>query len=288
MKVAVRDDFSKALPLMGQVLRNGADLASEYPLIFSREASGRVVVASEAGEVLSTCALLERDLLYPGGSVRVGLIGSVSTAKEARGRGLASAVLRCAEEELSSRGCLLSMLWADSAEFYSARGYAPVGSERDFALRRDLARALPKPTRVREATREDFTKLHELYTTHSLRVDRSRSESALLYATPAMRILVQDSDEGPIAYACLGRGKDLAGVIHEWAGEPEGVLACTRLFLEQELEPRSSGSLFLMSPDSAHPVTERLVDLGAPSAAGILAMGKLLDPVAALREVAQS
>ncbi|RIK98945.1 MAG: hypothetical protein DCC71_20710, partial [Proteobacteria bacterium] len=29
-----------------------------------------------------------------------------------------------------------------------------------------------------------------------------------------------------VAYASAGRGDDLRGVVHEWAGEPDGVLAC--------------------------------------------------------------
>ena len=277
MKIAVREDSNSALPLMEAALRKGTALAPDYPLVFSDAGSGRVVVAEERGEVLSTCALLERELRYGTGSIQVGLIGSVSTAVAARGRGLASAVLECAESELRSRGCLISMLWADAPEFYAARGYSPIGAERDYVLDLALAAELPRLDAVRAAGPGDYQRMHDLYAAHPQRVQRSADESALLFATPGMRSLVCDRSQGGTAYVCLGRGGDLAGVVHEWAGDADSVLACLRSLLESAASEGSTEPLFLLSPNAPNEVCDRLDSLGAASALGVLSMGKLLD-----------
>jgi len=277
MKIEVREDPRAALPLMESVLRGGRPLAPEYPLVFSPGGRGRAVVASEGGQPRSACAFLERELVLPAGRARVGLIGSVSTAADARGRGLASAVLERAEAELRERGCLLALLWADSQEFYSGRGYAPVGAELDVVLNSELLTALPAEPVPRAADERDFADMHELYATQELRVLRTRSESELLYASPGMRILVAEGSRGVEAYACLGRGEDLRGVVHEWAGSTPGVLACLRSFLELAAAAGASEPLYLMGPVRSGPIPSELERLGAPSAVGFLGMGKLLD-----------
>jgi len=262
---------------MERVLREGATLAPEFPLVFGSNCSGRAVVAEENGAVWSSCAVLVRNLSVRGAPLRVGLIGSVATAVERRGRGLASAVLARAEEFLLGRGCTISLLWADSPEYYQRRGYRPVGAERDFLLTDEIAAKLPSSEDVREAEPADYEGMHALYTHHSQRVLRSMDETAALLGTPGMEVLVHSCGGKAQAYTCRGRGQDLAHVIHEWAGEPDAVLACIHASLERDGELPDGSGVFLMSPHGANEVSDHLRDLGIPSAVGILGMGKLLD-----------
>ncbi|MCB9916272.1 MAG: GNAT family N-acetyltransferase [Planctomycetes bacterium] len=272
MKTVVRARPGDALGVMRRALRGGAPLEAEYPLVFGADAAGSFVVAEEAGAAAAGCAVLVRELVLPGGRLRVGLIGSVCTDADRRGRGLASAVLLRAEAELAAAGCALALLWADDAEFYERRGYAEVGAERDYLLEPELASHLPACAGVRDASGGDLTRLHELYAGHTTRVERSAAESVALYTVPGMRVVVRERDGEVDAYACLGRGGDLHGVVHEWAGDAEGVLACVRALLEPRDEP-----LFLMAPVTASELSARLDALGAPSALGVLGMGKPLD-----------
>jgi GNAT superfamily N-acetyltransferase len=278
VKLTVREDPRSALPLMEDVLRGGAALAPDYPLVFGEAGSGRAVVIEEAGRVISSCAILERDLRIADRLLRVGLIGSVATAPEHRGRGLASTVLVEAEAELRAHGCVLAMLWADSPAYYEGRGYQTVGAERDFLLSPELRAHLPAANSVRVAQKADLAAMHALYIRHVQRVERSEEESAELYQTPGMDVLVSDGVSGVEAYACCGRGGDLVGVVHEWAGETEPVLACLAAHVERAAPGQE---LALMSPHAPDPVTERLTALGCPSAVGSLGMAKLLDPMTA-------
>jgi GNAT superfamily N-acetyltransferase len=285
LNFSVSEEVGDALALMEQALRGGEPLAAEYPLVFSEGASGRFIIAEESGQVGSTCAILERELLMPGGRLRIGLIGAVSTDEAQRGRGLASAVLERAEAELSSRGCAFSILWADDASFYHKRGYRQIGAETDYALPVDLLPALPSVDGVRKATVQDFDELHRQYTAHECRVDRSLEDSRVLFATPGMSVLVHESNGMVDGYACYERGQDLKNVIHEWAGAPEGVLACARVWLEALAKQGRHDALYLMAPAPAGPLGTLLTELGAPSAQGVLGMAKLLDAEAMLDEL---
>jgi GNAT superfamily N-acetyltransferase len=281
VRLEVRERAGDALALVEEVHAAGRPIGEEYPLVFRPDGPGRVVVAEEAGRVVSTCAILERELVFPDGSgatrsLRVGLIGSVTTAPHARGRGLARAVLDRAEEELGGAGCALAVLWADDPAFYERRGYREFGAELDLALPAALALALPDDASVDGIRPEDVPALHALYLGHGRRAERTLSESRALLSTPGMVTAVARDGAGvPLAYACLGRGHDLEGVVHEWAGEDRAVLACLRAHL---VAGGAERDLFLMAPPAESTLVERLVTLGAPNALGVLAMARVLEP----------
>ena len=281
MELAILEDVTRALSLMEEVMRDGGALAPDYPLIFGRDQAGRVAVAEEEGEIVSSCAILERELVCGSPRPRVGLIGSVSTSARHRGRGLATAVLERAEQELLSDGCLLALLWAEDPTFYEKREYQDVGAEIDFVLAPELAPHLPATRGVRPARESDFTTMHRCYANHQRRAERSAAESRALFATPGSQIVVHERNGRVDAYACLGCGLDLNGVIHEWAGDRDGVLSCVRAFLEERGGSPTDTPLYLMAPMPAGGVGDRLGELGVPSAPGILGMAKLLDERAA-------
>jgi len=94
--------------LVELVMRAGAPIAAEYPLVFERGSGAAWAVIEDNGQPVSACALLPRELWVDGETLRVGLIGSVVTHPGYRGQGLASRVLQAAEQELQRRGCLLA------------------------------------------------------------------------------------------------------------------------------------------------------------------------------------
>ncbi|MEE8468508.1 MAG: GNAT family N-acetyltransferase, partial [Planctomycetota bacterium] len=269
--------------LMRTVLRDGAPIAEEYPLIFRPEFSGRVVTLEEPGSgVLATCALLVREARVGETRFRLGLIGSVATHPEHRGRGHASRVLARAEAEAAQAGCVCTLLWADEPGFYERRGYSPIGTEIDAVVTdADLPSlpSLPEPTAVREARTEDGPRLHELYSGHESRLERSLSEMLALLEIPGMSTLVRTGSNGLQAYACVGRGADLHNVVHEWGGPADDVLALLRAHLERR--PASERELFVMLPACARELASALDGIGVPRATGILGMAKLVNVEAA-------
>lgn len=259
------------------------ELAREYPLVFDARFTGRTVELERDGAVRSACAVLVRDFRVSGRRLRVGLIGSVATDPAWRGRGLATELLVKAEAELRAQGCLFALLWAEDPAFYLARGYAPFGAEDDYLLVNEMIPLLPEPSGVRPLAAGDVPFLQKLHAQHAAHVERSEAEFAALLATPGMSVLVRERAAAPghpplpVAYACLGKGRDLADTIHDWAGATEDVLALVRAHLERRFGPGETGALFLMAPPQAAELGYRLVSLGAVVRRGILGLGKLLD-----------
>jgi len=276
-----------ALELFARVFE-GADCEVEFPLVFAPCSGGETLELVEQGELRAACTLLVREfrLVAPRGRVlhvRGGLIGSVACEPAARGRGFGTRLLADAERTLRARGCAFALLWASDPGFYLARGYAPFGVECDYQLESELARRLPEPSGVRELRAGDAEFVQRLYLRHPVRVERTLDETRALLGVPGMLTLVRERAANPaqpaqpVAYACLGRGRDLADVVHEWGGAPEDVLALLRAHLERRFPAGRSGALFLMAPPSAGELGYRLLELGCASQRGILGLGKLLD-----------
>jgi GNAT superfamily N-acetyltransferase len=273
-------DASGARRLFELVLREGGPIAPEFPLLFE-EASAHPARAfatiEQDGEVRSACALLSRELVLPDLRLPIGLIGSVATHPDWRGRGFAARVLERAEEELASAGAALAILWADDKGFYERRGWRAFGSEHDFVIHADLAAALPAADGCRPRAAADDEALHELYLAHPERVGRTLDETRALLACPNMEVLVCERWQRVVAYACLGRGQDFANAIHEWGGDALSVLALVRAHVERRLARDETSDVVLIAPVSARDLTARLARLGVAAHRGVLGMAKILD-----------
>jgi len=282
----VKEKRVTALNMIQQVHPDAANLAEEYPLVFQEGQAGRVLTLGSGNQVDSACAILVRDFLVQGTRIPGGLIGSVSTAKDKRNEGLASRILEQAEDELRKEGCIFSLLWADVPEFYCERGYGPIGAEDDFVISDIVAEGFPSPHGARVATAEDVASIHGLYEQHTLRVDRTEKETRALLGCPGMRTLVLEREDAVVAYACLGRGRDLADAIHEWGGEASNVLALVRAHSEERRAQGNHEGLFLMAPPAGGDLTYRLAISGAISRRGVLGLGKILNREGAARLMA--
>jgi len=277
MNLTVNDPTHDAIRLMEAVLRDGRPIAAEYPLVFQDAFEGRVIArldgATPEPRVVAACGILPRRLVTPVASIPVGLIGSVATAPQHRGRGYGKEVLARAEAELARGGAVCSMLWADDAGWYREQGWIPVGSECVFVLARGLELVLPEPEHARATTAADHAAIHRLYCTQPTRVDRTPAETSALLAGPGIKTLVGERDGALVAYASLGRGEDLENVVHEWAGPIEEVLALVRAHLEAL--PRDSEGLYVMVPPSDREMASFFEFTRTPGARGILCMAKL-------------
>lgn len=273
---------ARALALIERVLRQGGPIAGEYPLCFDPRFPGRVLATEADGETVAACAVLVRDFAVGPHQVRCGMIGSVCTAPERRGQGLATGLLRRAERELAHEGCVLAMLWADDPRFYGARGWQPIGSEIDFLLEPEHESRLCGASGIRAAAPDDRAAIHRLYAQHRERCERSREETAALISGPGIETLVLQRSRDVVAYTCSGRGADFAGTVHEWAGSDSDVLALLREHMQRARRRGSSAPTCLVTPPSARSLHDRLRGLGVTWTDGVLAQGKLLDAHAAV------
>ncbi len=231
-------DKEKALKLFGPVLRpqNPSQLAQEFPLVFSPGSKGEVRVLFEGEQALSGAAFLVREaILHPEGKLSIGAIGSVSTDPNYRGRGLASEVLLQCEKDLADAGCSLALLWAPSPKLYQNNGYIEIGMEIDFFVSAESIVHQPNlPGVVLPLdVSADLESCWELYQSHSARVNRTREEFSQLLTAPGMELFIHKRIGKIQAYGAVGKGADFKETMHEWAGDPQGVLAIVQHYLRQ-------------------------------------------------------
>lgn len=291
MILSLEEHCPPAEALMDRVLRGGASIAREYPLLFDQRFDGRLVALHEEDEIASTCGILVREFVAGDARIKGGLIGSVATAETRRGRGFATRLLIEAEARLQLEGCGFVVLWANDAEFYLKRGYGPIGREIDLVLPVELLRGLETADGVREMQPDDAADVHALYAANAERVERSADETAALLDCPEMHKLVIERDGAVVAYACLGRGGDLAGTIHEWGGADADVLALVRAItdalLPEDAVLQGDEALFLIAPPSATTLIAELRSRGALVHESMLGLGKILDRAEAARVLDQ-
>jgi len=118
---AILDLLERAFPEAERALFERQTLADST----FRLRHGRVAVTPD-GRVLGYARIFARTMLVRGAPVPAGGIGSVATAPDARGRGIATALLRDALAVMRDEGMRLSFLFTGIPAFYGRLGYRVV------------------------------------------------------------------------------------------------------------------------------------------------------------------
>ncbi len=95
---------------------------------------GDLVVVEERGVLVAHAFLFRLRAFFGGARVKVGGIGSVAVAPEARGRGVATALMEHLHALADRRGDAVTMLYAFRHGFYGQLGYATTSSRKRLAL----------------------------------------------------------------------------------------------------------------------------------------------------------
>lgn len=93
-----------------------------------------LVVAREDGDIVGHARLFAMRAWFGGREVPVGGIASVAVAPEARGRGVATALLRHLHKLSDARGDAITMLYAFRQAFYARLGYGPSAVRKRLAF----------------------------------------------------------------------------------------------------------------------------------------------------------
>lgn len=225
-------------------------LALENPLLLGPNAPGRAIAYRdpERGAV-AIAAWRPLTLLSGRRRLRACGIGLVTTDPRFRGRGLASRLVQACLLDARAAGAELALLFGEPRELYRRLGFVPAGRERLCSIHPDPAARV----HVRVGRGGDALRLAHLLERQPLRVERSAAEFAAQLQVRETGLFVLERTGEPRAYCVVGRGRDLGGVIHEWAGEPE---ALARLL--PAVAARSGRPLGLLAPaDLPSPASDR-------------------------------
>ena len=220
-------------------------------------------------------------------SLPVAGIGGVFTREEKRGQGLASKLVEKCAREAKRSGAALAFLWSDKHEFYQKMGFHLVGRQwtvtlepKHAPLLSELGEKLGIPASALKITDEkiddDFLRQSRAFLEiYPLGIARSEEEHKLYLTSGSCRVISAWVGKQLAAYFVIGKGKDLQGYIHEWAGA-EGALD----HLAARCLNDFGHSLFLLSPQfmpDEVPWIYSLDELGTKISAEYLALVKLLD-----------
>jgi GNAT superfamily N-acetyltransferase len=158
-----------------------------------------------------------------GAGMKVGLVGGVATDPEYQGKGLASRLISSILVHAQSRGVQTLILWGSQHELYRRHGFELSGVQ---------ART-PLSNLVLAGETVDFNtgyrpEIFESRRGHSCGLDLA-TEDHLWFSRHRNVLWCWTGEPGHVtAYAAIGRGIDLPGMIHEWGGSPEALRGLLR------------------------------------------------------------
>jgi predicted N-acetyltransferase YhbS len=202
--------------------------------LFNPDNRENLLVAVDAGEVVSHVGMTLRWAVIEGCTVRVACMGAVATYEQYRGQGLASRLFRAACERARADGVDFMMISGDRP-MYLAAGATFVGRDRRAFVDAETAEALSLPDlRVDPVRTDDLEACKALYNTKPTRFVRPDDDWEWFFAEP-------DVDGRPTAWSVVRRrGAVCAYLLHgaslepnlyrvvEWAGDASSIAAALK------------------------------------------------------------
>ena len=227
-----------------------------------------VMIAEEAGELVSCVQIFPRPVRMRGRAVPMGGIGSVFTKPEQRHGGLARRLLELALERMRERGLLVSLLFGDE-RIYHVLGWRAWQAQALLAVREGTpADRAAHDAGIRAFDRaRDLARVREIHAQYSGRFDGTVVRDDRLWETtlrvsgnPDEEFLVAlrgDSGGAPVAYARAVVMRSFL-VVSELGRTDAGADALAAL-VDRMLEPRKEDPL--ARPDRPSAQLRRLAAL---------------------------
>lgn len=297
-------EATRCLRWLGEGLRPGRPerLAREFPLLLSPEAlSAGIAGAQDVGAVVPSILSVEGrpvafSLLWQvrfrlgAGSLRAGLISFVYTDPAERGRGHAVRVVAASVERARARGLGVVMLWSDLDRLYGGLGFTRAGREAilpvDASVLETASRERPwrgDPAGPDTPVAADWLAIERLREERPCRLELPPGTLARMASIPDLEVRVARRAGVVRGFAMLGRGDDFPGVVHEWGGEPDAVLACLRALAARRAP--ESDLMLLGSGSDDDPVAFALRRCGARVLKQPMAWMRIADPEGLSRDL---
>lgn len=184
----------------------------------------------DGGELVSCAGARLAQIRVPTGSMDVVLIGAVATAESHRGSGLASRTVSLAVEWGRERGAAMAMLWGGETGLYERLGFELCGVQMRAPLEAlDLGAPLKDFSGI-VLGRGWIPSLMSSLRMRGSGLKLTPSDESWIEAHRGTDWYWLGDPAAPRAYAAIGRGIDLQGLVHEWGGEsPEELKTLLRL-----------------------------------------------------------
>jgi predicted N-acetyltransferase YhbS len=126
------------------------------------------LVATQDGQPVSCVQIFTKRVRIRGETLSIGGIGSVGTHPDHRSEGLASELLRRADENMRGRGMALALLFTGRLNFYERLGWVSIPQEKLVLHKRETAAAsAPSGVEIRPYHADDRPQVENLYERHT-------------------------------------------------------------------------------------------------------------------------
>jgi GNAT superfamily N-acetyltransferase len=232
-------------------------ISKEYPIVLDPQNAQFSYCLIHDKQIIAHANLWPRHLVssYDDHLGHIGFVGNVATHPEWQGQGLMTRLLQFLADVGTQQQLEALILWSDLDTFYHKKGYRSCGKEWLFGL---PAKALAKFAQVEGKTRQlkfpvqdpDQYLIEALFSkryTTPITIQRSVSEMKCLLKIPGCDLAILEDDGEIEAFAIIGKGYDMMGVVHEWgASYPDQLAACLGLMMKRLQYPE----IYLLAPDS--------------------------------------
>jgi predicted N-acetyltransferase YhbS len=201
--------------------------------------------------------------------MKVALIGAVATDSEYRGRGIATQLVSLATEWAEWQGASVAVLWGSEHELYRKIGFHPCG--RQVRVSVSAMNSSAKKSSLQTGWNPAiFSKLKQRR--DGLQI--TEEDRTWFEAHRNVKWYWSGPQDSPNAYAGVGRGIDLADLVHEWGGETSALVE-----LLAQLSKFHPNAQLLGSPETFSRVSFQF----DPSAVEYLCLARVLDPLTTFR-----
>lgn len=248
-------------------------IADEYPLALTPANFHNIRLIRENEKILSVAVMKPSVVKNLAGLFRVTAIGSVVTEPDQRGQGLSHRVLMDCIQTATQSGSDLAVLWTNLYDFYRKIGFELAGQEISLALNTKLP-ITASELRFECTSKVDPQALLRLYSKHTCGVIRTAEDIRKFLTIPNARVYTAwGTDHQLKAFAVEGKGVDLQGYIHEWAGDVDSLIS-----LFSYAQSQTKEVLTVLSPAHAKNLISRLESFGCQRFDGVLGMIRILNP----------
>jgi len=262
----------------GEAQSSPKDLDIEFSALLNQENHKRVLFICENESPVASVSW--RPFKMPDGLMGAA-IGLVVTHSDHQKNGYSKRLLAEAESRAKAEGAALACLWSNLTDFYEKRGYVLCGSELSWDISKTNFKESGDFT-IEEASHTAIETFHSIY--RDLQVGPLRESidyERQLEQSDSEALLAKNKSGQIVAYAILGKGRDLRNVVHELIGDFEAFPSLLKV-CQASIPSESDTPLRLQFPFS-HPQTTALehtlgaADQGAVCFAKVLELKPLVD-----------
>ena len=223
-RTPTESEFESLMTFLNHNLRKDLDwtIDNEYPtaLALNNIHNMSIITDEHTSQIVSHALVKPLIMKAPHAVFKVGAIGSVVTYPEFRNKGFSSQNISHCIDMSIKQNCDLVVLWSDKFDYYKKFGFEAAGFEYTYQISPTAANSTINPDlKFLKTSKVDPQALLRLYSQHTVGCVRTVEDFQKFLSIPNTNVYTAWSKENLLlAYAVEGKGIDLQGFIHDWAG----------------------------------------------------------------------